>query len=350
MTAPSAFARELGLRYPIVQGPMNGASPPALAVAVSNAGALGSCAAALFSPAVILERVQQIRAQTAAPFNINLFLLDEQHPDLAELKRAQHLLRPFREALGLSEPPIPTQFAENNRDQIAALLEAAPPVASFTFGVLPRATVTQFKKAGSRVIGTATTVAEARTWEEAGADFVCVSGSEAGGHRPTFLGDIEQSCVGLMALLPQVVAAVKIPVIAAGGIMNGRGIAAARLLGAQAAQLGTAFLCSPESGIAEAWRAALRNAGDDSTRLTRAFSGRPARGIVNDFMRQMRAEEAQILPYPVQNALTGDIRQAAAKAGRGEFMSLWAGQGVGLARPMPAAELVATLAAELEAL
>jgi len=121
MTAPSAFARELGLRYPIVQGPMNGASPPA----------------ALFSPAVILERVQQIRAQTTAPFNINLFLLDEQHPDLAELKRAQHLLRPFREALGLSEPPIPTQFAENNRDQIAALLEAAPPVASFTFGVLP---------------------------------------------------------------------------------------------------------------------------------------------------------------------------------------------------------------------
>ncbi|WP_241170930.1 NAD(P)H-dependent flavin oxidoreductase, partial [Serratia marcescens] len=201
-----------------------------------------------------------------------------------------------------------------------------------------------------RVIGTATTVAEARAWEEAGADFVCVSGSEAGGHRPTFLGDIEQSCVGLMALLPQVVAAVKIPVIAAGGIMNGRGIAAARLLGAQAAQLGTAFLCSPESGIAEAWRAALRNAGDDSTRLTRAFSGRPARGIVNDFMCQMRAEEAQILPYPVQNALTGDIRQAAAKAGRGEFMSLWAGQGVGLARPMPAAELVATLAAELEAL
>ncbi len=152
-----------------------------------------------------------------------------------------------------------------------------------------------------------------------------------------------------MALLPQVVAAVKIPAIAAGGIMNGRGIAAAQLLGAQAAQLGTAFLCSPESGIAEAWRAALRNAGDDSTRLTRAFSGRPARGIVNDFMRQMRAEEAQILPYPVQNALTGDIRQAAAKAGRGEFMSLWAGQGVGLARPMPAAELVATLAAELEA-
>ena len=294
MTAPSAFARELGLRYPIVQGPMNGASPPALAVAVSNAGALGSCAAALFSPAVILERVQQIRAQTAAPFNINLFLLDEQHPDLAELKRAQHLLRPFREALGLSEPPMPAQFAENNRDQIAALLEAAPPVVSFTFGVLPRATVTQFKKAGSRVIGTATTVAEARAWEEAGADFVCVSGAEAGGHRPTFLGDIEQSCVGLMALLPQVAAAVKIPAIAAGGIMNGR-------------------------------------------------------GIVNDFMRQMRAEEAQILPYPVQNALTGDIRQAAAKAGRGEFMSLWAGQGVGLARPMPAAELVATLAAELEA-
>ncbi|CAI0726097.1 Nitronate monooxygenase [Serratia entomophila] len=349
MTAPSAFARELGLRYPIVQGPMNGASPPDLAVAVSNAGALGSCAAALFSPATILDRVQQIRAQTAAPFNINLFLLDEQHPEIAELKRAQHLLRPFREALGLSEPEIPARFAENNRDQIAALLEAAPPVVSFTFGVLPRETVAQFKKAGSRVIGTATTVAEARAWEEAGADFVCVSGSEAGGHRPTFLGDVEQSSVGLLALIPQVAAAVKIPAIAAGGIMDGRGIAAAMLLGAQAAQLGTAFLCSPESGIAEAWRTALRTAGDDSTRLTRTFSGRPARGIVNGFMERMRPFEQQILPYPVQNALTGDIRQAAAKAGRAEFMSLWAGQGVALGRPMPAAQLVALLAEELAA-
>lgn len=343
------FARELGLRYPIVQGPMNGASPPALAVAVSNAGALGSCAAALFSPAVILERVQQIRAQTAAPFNINLFLLDEQHPDLAELKRAQHLLRPFREALGLSEPPIPTQFAENNRDQIAALLESCAAGGQLH---LRRAAarhgyaVQEGRLAGDRHRHHG---GGSPHWEEAGADFVCVSGSEAGGHRPTFLGDIEQSCVGLMALLPQVVAAVKIPVIAAGGIMNGRGIAAARLLGAQAAQLGTAFLCSPESGIAEARRAALRNAGDDSTRLTRAFSGRPARGIVNDFMCQMRAEEAQILPYPVQNALTGDIRRGGQGRSRRVYVAVGRA-GRGLARPMPAAELVATTAAELEAL
>ncbi|MEE4481487.1 nitronate monooxygenase [Serratia ficaria] len=350
MTASSVFTRALGLRYPIVQGPMNGASPPELAVAVSNAGGLGACGAAAYAPEVIIERVRQIKAQTAAPFNINLFILDEQHPEAAALQQAQRLLQPFRDALGLGSGGTPQKFAENSRDQIAALLEAAPPVVSFTFGVLPRETVAQFKRAGSRVIGTVTTVAEAKAWEQAGADFICASGSEAGGHRPTFLGDFEQSSVGLMALIPQVVAAVKIPVIAAGGIMNGRGIAAALLLGAQAAQLGTAFLCSPESGIAEAWRSALRSAGDDSTRLTWAFSGRPARGIVNQFMERMRPFERQILPYPVQNALTGDIRQAAAKAGRAEFLSLWAGQGVALARPMPAAQLVALLAEELEAI
>ena len=180
------------------------------------------------------------------------------------------------------------------------------------------------------MIGTATTVAEARAWEEAGADFVCVS--LGGGRAPPDLPRRHR------AILRRPDG----PAAAGGGGGEDPGDRRRRhherarhrggaLLGAQAAQLGTAFLCSPESGIAEAWRAALRNAGDDSTRLTRAFSGRPARGIVNDFMCQMRAEEAQILPYPVQNALTGDIRQAAAKAGRGEFMSLWAGQGVGAA-------------------
>ena len=221
---------------------------------------------------------------------------------------------------------------------------------SFTFGVLDEVTVTRFKNAGCQVIGTATTVAEAQAWAAAGADFICAQGAEAGGHRATFLGDMEQSCVGLMALVPQMAAAIDRPIIAAGGIMNGRGIAASLMLGAQAAQLGTAFLACPESGIAPAWRTQLQQARDDSTRLTRTFSGRYARGIVNDFMEQMRPFEKDVPPYPVQNALTGEIRQAASKSQRPEFMSLWAGQGAALSRPMPAAQLVKTLADELHAL
>nr|WP_198981437.1 nitronate monooxygenase [Herbaspirillum sp. ASV7] len=340
------FQSAVGIAHPIVQGPMNGASPPALAAAVSNAGGLGSCAAALLAPSAILETAAQLRGLTDKPFNMNLFLLPELQTPPA-LEQAQALLQPIREELGLPPAQTPLRFSENCRDQIAALLEAAPPVASFTFGLLDAQVVRQFRKKDIQVIGTATTVAEARAWEEAGADFICALGAEAGGHRATFLGDFEQSCIGLMALVPQVTHAVKVPVIAAGGLMSGRGIAAAMLLGAQAAQMGTAFLCCPESGIAPAWRAALAAAHDDGTRLTRSFSGRWARGIVNEFMEHMRPYE-QVLPaYPVQNALTTELRQAATRAGRSEFMSLWAGQGVAMGRPMPAAQLVDTLVEEL---
>ncbi|MFC5473910.1 NAD(P)H-dependent flavin oxidoreductase [Paraherbaspirillum soli] len=346
----SAFKTAVGIDHPIVQGPMNGGSPLELTVAVSNAGALGSYAAALLAPAAIIENVAKIRALTNRPFNVNLFVQEPPRPAAAEVLAAQDLLAPFRAELGLGPTSVPDKFCEDFRDQVSALLEAAPPVVNFTFGILDSETVSRFKRAGSLVIGTATTVAEAQAWERGGADFICASGSEAGGHRATFLGDFEQSCIGLMALVPQVAAAVKIPVIAAGGIMNGRGIAASLMLGAQAAQLGTAFLSCPESGIAQAWRQQLQKARDDSTRLTRTFSGRYARGIVNQFMERMRPFEQEVPPYPVQNALTGEMRQAAAKLARPEFMSLWAGQGVAMARPMPAAELVKTLADELQAL
>ncbi|PFH10336.1 nitronate monooxygenase [Collimonas sp. PA-H2] len=345
----ASFATQLDIRYPIVQGPMNGGSPIELVTQVCNAGGLGSFAAALLSPAAIIEAVQKIRTQTARPFNVNLFILETSQPAEAEIALAEELLLPFRDALGLGPATRPQKFSENFNEQLAALLEAAPPVVSFTFGILPADTVAQFKAKDCKVIGTATTVAEAVAWEQAGADFVCLQGAEAGGHRATFLGDIEQSSVGLMTLIPQAAAAVKLPLIAAGGIMDGRGIAAALLLGAQAAQLGTAFLACPESGIAPAWRAQLALARDDSTRLIRSFSGRHARGIVNSYVEQMALHESALPAYPVQNALTAEIRQAAAKLNRPEFMSLWAGQGVAMARPMPAAQLVATLAAELQA-
>ena len=347
----SQLTTAVGIDYPIVQAPMaGGATTPELVAAVSNAGALGSFGAAMLPPSAIVEGVKRIRALTRRPFNVNLFVLGQPSPTQSELARAQARLEPFRTALGLGAASVPGKFCEEPREQMAALLLLAPPVVSFTFGLLDAETVSQFKRAGSLVVGTATTVAEARAWEAAGADFICAQGAEAGAHRGTFLGGFEESAVGLMALIPQVAAAVKRPVIAAGGIMDGRGIAASLILGAQAAQLGTAFLCCPESGIPAVWKQKLREARDDSTRLTRTFSGRYARGIVNEFMERMRPFEGDVPAYPVQNALTTEMRQVAAKLGRSEFMSLWAGQGVSMSRSLPAEQLVRTLVEELHAI
>lgn len=337
----------LGLTRPIVLGPMNNASSAELTAAVSNAGGLGSFAAALLSPESIVEAVRRIRQLTTRPFNVNLFILDKPRPDLDTIHGSMARLQPYRDTLGLGQASVPEKFCEDFSGQLDALLSAAPPVVSFTFGILPGEVVAPFKRAGCRVIGTATTVAEAKAWESAGADFICAQGSEAGGHRGSFLKDFEQSSVGLMALVPQIAAAVSLPVIAAGGIMNGQGIAAALMLGAQAAQLGTAFLSCPECPIPAPWRDALLEATDDSTRLTRTFSGRYARGIVNEFMEQMRPYEHVVPSYPIQNALTAPIRQAAGKSGEAGLMSLWAGQGVGLSRRLPAAELVDILANEM---
>jgi nitronate monooxygenase len=348
---PNPLTSLLGVDLPLIQAPMaGGPTTPELVAAVSDAGGLGSYAAAMLSPEAMAEGVARVRELTSRPFNVNLFVLETPQPTAVELEQAQARLAPYRAALG-QEPTVavPERFCEDNRAQIEALIALAPPVASFTFGVLDETTVSHFHAAGSVVLGTATTVAEALAWEAAGADAVCMQGAEAGGHRGTFLGDFEQSSIGLMALLPQAAAALRVPVIAAGGIMDGRGIAAALMLGAQAAQLGTAFLCCPEAGIHAGWKTAIRTARDDSTRLTRVFSGRYARGVVNAFMDDLRGSEADIPAYPVQNALTGGLRRAAAAQGRTEFMSLWAGQGASLARELPAGELVGVLEGELRA-
>src|SRR6185437_7134526 len=205
--------------------------------------------------------------------------------------------------------------------QFEALLEIRPEVASFTFGILTKAQAAALRARGILLIGTATTVAEAQAWETAGADAVCAQGSEAGAHRGTFIGNFEDAMIGTMALVPQIVDAVRVPVIAAGGIMEGRGVAASLMLGASGAQLGTAFLTCPESGIPATWKTRLFEAHDDNTRVTRTFSGRPARGLINDFMVRLGPVEHDLPPYPVQNALTGPIRRAAAKANRPEFLS-----------------------------
>lgn len=349
---PPSWLHTLTLRLPIVQGPMAGSDTPALTAAVSAAGGLGMVGAGMSSPATIAESAAEVRRRTDQPFGINLFVQDTPTPDAATVAQALERLAPLYAELGLPPPEIPARWCEDFRAQFDALLAARPAVASFTFGILDIADVARLHAAGCYVIGTATTVAEALAWADVGADAVCASGMEAGGHRGSFLGDFAASMIGTLALVPQCVDALRprgVAVIAAGGIMDGRGIAAAQALGAEAAQMGTAFLVCPESGIGSAYRRALAGAVATDTRTTRIFSGRPARAIANRMAEQLQALEDSVPAYPIQNALTGALRRAAAQAGRGDYLSMWAGQGVAAARPLPAAALVAQLEEEWRA-
>lgn len=329
-TLSTNLMRTLNISQPIILGPMLGAGTPEMLVAVTNAGGLGSLAVSSMTPTGISTAVASIRAQTPGPFNVNLFVLDTPHPTDQELQSAFALLDPFRTELGLLPAAPLEKYCEDFREQLEMLIELKVPVASFTFGLLDARSIERLHHAGTVVIGTATNVAEARAWEHNGADIICAQGAEAGGHRGTFIGSFESSMIGTIALVPQIVDSVKLPVIAAGGIMDGRGIAAALMLGAQAVQMGTAFLPCAESMIHSAWKTKIREASDTSTRITKSFSGRAARGIANEYMQRMEPYENKVLPYPVQNALTAEIRKTANKANRPEFMSLWASQATAL--------------------
>lgn len=349
MARATILIDRLGLRYPVIQAPLaGGGDTPALVAAVCEAGALGFIGASYLTPGQIAEASRAVRAQTGRPFGINLFAPLPAPEAPREAGRALERLEAFYAELALPRPELPTLAADSFGEQLAAALESGASVFSFTFGVLPAAALAAIKARGMFVMGTATTVEEAVSLERAGVDAVVAQGSEAGGHRGTFAAAFEAGLVGTMALVPQVVDAVRVPVIASGGIMDGRGIAAALALGASAAQMGTAFLTCHEAGIPEAYKEAILGAREDGTRLTRAFSGRPARGIVNRFMTEIDRAPETILPFPLQNTLTRPLRSAAARQGRAEFLSLWAGQAVRLARRQSAADLVARLAKETE--
>lgn len=349
MADDSRLSGLIGIELPIIQAPMaGGPSTPELAAAVSNAGGLGSLAGGMLSPAKIREEVAATRRLTERPFAMNLFVLETPHPAPEVVERAARLLQPLRDELGLPPQPPITKFCESFEEQFEALLGSAPAVASFTFGILCESQVEALHRRRVLVSGTATTVAEARAWQAVGADMVCAQGAEAGAHRGTFLDSDENSLIGTMALVPQMCDAVSIPVIAAGGIMDGRGIAAASVLGASGVQMGTAFLLCPEAGTSAPWREALRNAAERPTRVSRVYTGKAARGLVNEFMLRLSPAEQELAPYPVQNALSGPIRRAAAQANRPEYLSLWAGQGAGLCREIPAGELIRLLARETE--
>ncbi|MGO1076545.1 NAD(P)H-dependent flavin oxidoreductase [Inquilinus sp. CA228] len=352
MPVVTPLMQRFGLRHPILQAPMaGGGDTPALVAAVSEAGGLGSIGAAYLTPDQILETARAVRARTARPFGLNLFS-PTPVPELpADADRAVARVAPFYAELGLPVPSFPLPQGPDFDAQLTAALDSGAAVISFTFGLPPAAALAAIKARGPALFGTATTVEEAVAWHRAGADAIVAQGSEAGGHRGSFAVDFADAMIGTMALVPQIADAVPLPVVASGGIMDGRGIAAALALGAEAVQMGTAFLTCDEAGVSDSYKAAILAAREHETRLTRAFSGRPARGIVNRFMTAVEppGETSAALPFPLQNALTRPLRGAAGKAGRAEFLSLWAGQGLRLARRQPAADLVARLAAETEA-
>lgn len=336
-----SLVARLGIRHPLILAPMaGGPSTPALAAAVSEAGGLGSYGAAYLPVQKLREVIREIRAHTSRPFAVNLFADEGIPADPRALESARQQVARYRDELGL--PPTAAEPPSATLEQaFPVLLEERVPVFSFTFGIPSRVVLDACRRAGIVTVGTATTVQEARALEAAGVDAICAQGSEAGGHRGTFDRNADPPLIGTMALVPQVVDAVRVPVIAAGGIMDGRGLKAALALGAQAAQLGTAFLLCPEAGTSAPYRKALAQARDDSTVITRAFSGRAARGLANRFTREMSG--APLAPYPAQNALTREIRAAAAQAGDHELLSLWSGQAAPLARALPARELVAQI-------
>lgn len=323
---------------------MSGSTPPALVAAVSNAGGLGSLGAGYLEPAAIIAQAAQIRALGDRPYAIGLFVLpDEFEADMAAVAKAREQLDALVAREGLDvRTSLPPRWAPRFSEQFAALCEVRPAAAIFAFGVISQAQLHELHQRDIYVIGTATTVAEARAWADAGADAVSMQGAEAGGHRGSFLHEAEDAMIGLFALLPLAARAIDLPVIAAGGIMDGRGMLAAEVLGAAASQLGTAFLTCPECSAAEAWKLDLPQAEEHQVTTIRGFSGRAARGLRNRFVEGM-PQAAAGLPYPVLNALTAPLRRAAAEAGRGDLLSEWCGQAVGLVRPQPAAELVARL-------
>lgn len=342
-TRAAGFCARFGLRVPILLAPMAGACPPALSAAVANAGGLGACGALLLPPAAIAAWAAGFRAGSNGAFQLNLWI-----PDPAPPRDSAHEAR-LREFLGAWGPAVPADTGDaaplDFAAQCDALLEASPPIVSSIMGLYPPEFVARLKARGMAWFATATTVAEALAAEAAGADAIVAQGMEAGGHRGCFdAGEAERGLVGLFALLPAVMDAVRVPVVATGGIADARGVAAALTLGASAAQIGTGFLRCPEAGTNPAWADAMARTPPEGTALTRAFSGRAGRGIATAYVQAAAAPDApRPAPYPVQRGLTAGMRVAGLRDGDIGRIQAWAGQSAALARAEPAGEVVQRL-------
>ncbi len=340
----------LGVTHPIIQAPMAGSDTAALAAAVTDAGGMGSRGCAEMTPEAFRVAWAETQALTGGALNVNFFAHARPKHDEQKAARARALLTPFYMEFGLDGAPVAaadTLFAFDEA-MFDAVMEVRPPVVSFHFGLPEARFVAALKEAGAVILCTATTPTEARDLEARGADAVIAQGWEAGGHNGFYLTD-RPAQIGTLALVPQVVDAVSVPVIAAGGIADGRGIAAALALGAAGVQIGTAFLTCAEANVAAPRRAAMLTVGGGDTRMSKAFSGRPARAIVNRYMAAMEAHEDDLPDFPLLDGLTLPLDVASATAGSPDLMALLAGQAVGLNRQTTAAELVETLVEETRA-
>ncbi|WP_413585459.1 NAD(P)H-dependent flavin oxidoreductase [Bdellovibrio sp. HCB274] len=345
----SSLSQFFASNLPLILAPMaGGPTTPKLVAEVCNVGGLGSLAAPYLKPTEIEKQTAAIRQLTNKPFAINLFApsVDPILSD-AQITKALKQTRPYRQQFALSDPQVIPPFSENYNEQFTTVMKLKPAVLSFTFGLLPQEHIDQARSAGIYVIGTATTLAEAQQLEAAHVDAIVLQGTEAGGHRGIFDINASEPGIGTMDLIQQCAAKIQVPLIAAGGLMNGADIAKALEAGADAVQMGTAFLLCEEAGTSRPYREQLAKSRGSDTELTRAFSGRIARGIKNRFMSEMQEHPDAILPFPAQNVFSRDLRKASADNSSPDFISLWAGTGVSQIREMKAAELVKVLGEEL---
>lgn len=341
--------RLLGIELPIIQAPMAGVQGSALAVAVSNAGGLGSLPCAMLGPDAMRNELAAIKAQTGRPFNVNFFCHVPPMPDAGREAVWRAALSPYYKAFGIDAGAIPAGPGRTPFSSEAAevLSEFKPAVVSFHFGLPSAELLAHVRAWGAKILSSATTLAEARWLEAHGADAIIAQGLEAGGHRGIFLSDDLSTQVGTFALLPQIVQAVKLPVIAAGGIADAKGVAAAMALGAAGVQVGTAFLLCPEATTSAVHRAALKGEAARHTALTNLFTGRPARSIVNRIMKELGPISPAAPAFPLAAAAIAPLRARAESLGSGDFSPLWSGQNASGCKEAPAAELIRELAAGL---
>lgn len=353
MKLQTRITEQCGIKYPIIQAGMAGSTTPELVATVSNSGGLGMIGAGYMTPEQLNQEIIEIQELTNLPFAVNLFVPSDAIYDPDEVEEMQEHLAPLRECYQVSEPEVDMDAEERNfNGAIELMIEKQVPVVAFTFGIPSQSTIQRLKESGATLVGTATTVEEAVALESAGMDAIVAQGSEAGGHRGSFTVDEadQPPLIGTMSLVPQVVDAVNVPVIAAGGMMDGRGLVASLALGAEATQFGTAFLTTEESGASALKKQAILDSDETQPTITNVYSGKFARGIRNRFISHFADYQGEIPEYPIQNQLTTAIRKTAAREGDAEYTHLWSGQSPRLARTISAAELIRQIVQEAETL